>query len=47
MTIKASNDKDLFMSLMERPTWSEVPSTALIRFFCSYMIGNHPIADSS
>jgi hypothetical protein len=47
MTIQARDDKDLCMFLMARPTWSEVPSTTLVRFFYSYMIGDHPIADSS
>jgi hypothetical protein len=32
MTIQAREDKDLYMSLMARPTWSEVSSTTLVRF---------------
>jgi hypothetical protein len=33
MTIQARNNKDLFMSLVARPTWSEVPSTTWLRIF--------------
>jgi hypothetical protein len=33
ISIQARDDKDLCMSLMARPTWSEVPSTILVRFF--------------
>jgi hypothetical protein len=47
MTIQTRDNKDLCMSLMARPTWSEVSSTVLVRLFCSYMIGSHPIADST
>jgi hypothetical protein len=47
ITIQVRDDKNLCMSLIARPTWSEVSSTTLVRFFCSYMIGNYPIADSS
>jgi hypothetical protein len=32
-TIQARNDKDLCMSLMAGPTWSEAQSTTLFRFF--------------
>jgi hypothetical protein len=32
MTIKARDDKDLCMSLMARPAWSEVPSTIWLGF---------------
>jgi hypothetical protein len=47
VTIQARDDKDLCMSLKARPTWYEVCSTTLVRFFYSYVIGNYPIADSS
>jgi hypothetical protein len=33
MTIQARDDKDISMSLMVRPPWSEVPSMTLVRFF--------------
>jgi hypothetical protein len=33
MTIQARDDKDLYMSLMARPTWSEVSITTLVRCF--------------
>jgi hypothetical protein len=33
MTIQVRDNKDLCMSLLARPTWSEVPSTTLVSFF--------------
>jgi hypothetical protein len=32
-TILARDNKDLCMSLMARPNWSEMSSTTLVRFF--------------
>jgi hypothetical protein len=45
MTIQVRDDKDFCMSLMAKPTWSEVPSTTLVSSkSSSYTIGSHPIA---